>query len=44
VQLLPTIRPAPAAPPVGGSIQVWIWLGLALAVIVVGGYVLSLRR
>jgi hypothetical protein len=44
VQLLPTIRPAPAAPPVGASIDLWIWLGLALAVIVIGGYVLSLRR
>jgi hypothetical protein len=44
VQFLPTIRPAPAAPPVGASIEPWIWLGLALAVIVVGGYLLSLRR
>jgi hypothetical protein len=44
VQLLATIRPAPAAPPVGASVELWIWLGLALAVIVVAGYVLSLRR
>jgi hypothetical protein len=44
MQFLPTIRPAPAAPPVGASIELWIWLGLALAVIVVGGYLLSLRR
>jgi hypothetical protein len=44
VQLLPTIRPAPAAPPVGASVELWIWLVLALAVVVVGGYVLSLRR
>jgi hypothetical protein len=44
VQLLPTVYPAPAAPPVGGSIGPWLWLWLVLAVIVIGGYVLSLRR
>jgi hypothetical protein len=44
VQLLATVQPAPAAPPVGGSIHLWIWAVLVLAVIVVGGYVLSLRR
>jgi hypothetical protein len=44
VQLLATLRPAPAAPATGGSIAGWIWLGIALAVIVIGGYILSLRR
>jgi hypothetical protein len=44
VQLLATIRPAPAAPPVGASVELWIWLGVALALIVVGGYILGLRR
>jgi hypothetical protein len=44
LQVIPTIRPAPAAPPVSGSIAAWIWLGVVLAVLVVGGYVLSLRR
>jgi hypothetical protein len=44
VQLLPTVYPAPAAPPVGSSIGSWLWLWLVLAVIVIGGYVLSLRR
>jgi hypothetical protein len=29
---------------VGGSIGPWLWLWLVLAVIVIGGYVLSLRR
>jgi hypothetical protein len=44
VQFLATIQPAPAAPPAGGSIELWIWLGLALAFIVIGGYILGLRR
>jgi hypothetical protein len=29
---------------VGSSIGSWLWLWLVLAVIVIGGYVLSLRR
>jgi hypothetical protein len=44
VQLLATIQPAPAAPAAGGSIELWIWLGVALAFVVVGGYILGLRR
>jgi hypothetical protein len=44
VLLLTTLRPAPAAPATGGSIGLWIWLGVALAFIVVGGYILGLRR
>jgi hypothetical protein len=44
VQILFTIRPAPAAPAGDGSITLWIWFGVVLAVVVIGGYVLSLRR
>jgi LPXTG-motif cell wall-anchored protein len=44
MQHLGTIRPAPPAPPTGGSITPWLFLVAALAVIVIAGYVLSLRR
>jgi hypothetical protein len=44
VQHLATIRPAPPAPPAGGSITLWIWLGVILAIVVIAGYVLALRR
>ncbi|MFL5962584.1 MAG: hypothetical protein ACJ757_06790 [Gaiellaceae bacterium] len=44
MQHLANIRPAPAAPPVGSSVAIWIWLSIGLAVVVVGGYVLSSRR
>jgi hypothetical protein len=36
--------PVPAGPVPGGSMTVWIWLVVVLAVIVVGGFVLSSRR
>jgi hypothetical protein len=42
--LLAEFRPAPAAPNVGSSIHLWIWVGVVLAVVVIGGYVLSSRR
>jgi len=38
------IRPAPAASPAGESITLWIWFTVALAVVVIGGYVLASRR
>jgi hypothetical protein len=38
------LRPAPPAPPAGGSIALWIWLVVALGLIVIAGYVLGLRR
>ena len=41
---LATIRPAPAAPAAAGSITLWIWFGVLLAVVVIGGYVLASRR
>jgi len=41
---LAMIRPAPAAPPAGGSVTLWIWFTVALAVVVIGGYVLASRR
>jgi hypothetical protein len=44
VQYLATVRPAPAAPPADGSVALWIWFGVVLAVIVIGGYVLASRR
>jgi hypothetical protein len=44
VQHLATIKPAPAAPPTGASMAVWIWFVVALAVVVIGGYVLASRR
>ena len=44
VQHISIIRPAPAAPPAGGSITLWIWFGVALAIVVIGGYVLASRR
>jgi hypothetical protein len=43
VQLLANIHPAPAANAAGGSIASWIWLGVALAIVVILGYVLSSR-
>jgi|GEM_PF-513102 len=36
--------PAPAAPAAAGSITLWIWFGVVLAVVVIGGYVLTSRR
>jgi hypothetical protein len=39
-----TIRPAPAAPPGGASITLWIWFGVVLAAVVIGGFVLVSRR
>jgi hypothetical protein len=44
VQHIAIIRPAPAAPPTGGSMAMWFWLAVVLAVVVIGGYVLALRR
>ena len=44
VQHFATIRPAPAAQTAGGSIALWIWLVVALGVVVIGGYVLASRR
>jgi hypothetical protein len=44
VQHLGTIRPAPPAPPAGGWITPWICLAVALALVVIVGYVVSLRR
>lgn len=44
VQHLAIIRPAPAAPAAAGSITLWIWFGVALAIVVIGGYVLASRR
>jgi hypothetical protein len=38
------IRPAAAAPSAGGSIALWIWFSLALAIVVIAGYVLASRR
>jgi hypothetical protein len=38
------IRPAPALPAPGGSIDEWLWLCLALAVLIVCGLVLASRR
>jgi hypothetical protein len=38
------IRPAAAAPTAGGSITLWIWFGVVLAIVVIGGYVLASRR
>ena len=44
VQHLAIIRPAPAAPSADGSVTLWIWFGVALAIVVIGGYVLASRR
>jgi hypothetical protein len=44
VQHFANIRPAPAAPTAGGSIALWIWVAAALAIVVIGGYVLASRR
>lgn len=44
VQLLAHLRPAPAAPAAGSSIALWLWVSVMLAVVVIGGYVLSSRR
>jgi hypothetical protein len=44
VQHLANIRPAPPAPSAGGSLTVWLWFSVVLAVVVVGGYVLTSRR
>jgi hypothetical protein len=44
VEFLANLRPAPAAPPAGGSIALWVWLVVALAVVVVAGLVVSSRR
>ena len=44
VQRLANIRPAPAAPVADGSMAVWIWFGVALAIVVIGGYILASRR
>ena len=44
MQHFANIRPAPAAPSAGGSIALWVWFGVALAIVVIGGYVLASRR
>jgi hypothetical protein len=44
MQHVANIRPAPAAPPTGGSLAIWIWFAVALAIVVIGGYVLASRR
>lgn len=44
VQYFATIRPAPAAPPVGASITWWLVAVVVLSVIVVSGVVLTSRR
>jgi len=44
VQHFANIRPAPAATTAGGSIALWVWFGVALAVVVIAGYVLASRR
>jgi hypothetical protein len=44
VLLATAFRPAPPAPPPAGSLASWVWLGIALAVVVAGGVVLASRR
>ncbi|HUZ82914.1 MAG TPA: hypothetical protein VMU73_11790 [Gaiellaceae bacterium] len=44
MQLLASLHPFRQATVPGGSITSWIWLAIALAVIVAGGLVLSSRR
>jgi hypothetical protein len=41
---LASIKPAPPAPPAESSIALWIWFAVALAVVVIGGYMLASRR
>lgn len=42
--LLETLHPAPPAPLPDGSLDGWIWLTVVLAVVVLGGIVLTSRR
>jgi hypothetical protein len=44
VQHVAIIRPAPPAPTTGGSIALWIWFGVVLAIVVIAGSVLASRR
>jgi len=44
VRFVAGIHPVAPAPPPGGSLESWIWLIVALAVIVVGGVVLASRN
>ena len=44
VHLLANLHPAPAAPSTAGSMTTWIWVGLMLAVFLVGAFVLTSRR
>jgi hypothetical protein len=42
--LTASIHPLPPAPPPDGSLEGWIWLIVALVVLVIGGVVLASRH
>jgi len=44
VQLLADLHPAAPATPPAGSLAGWIWLGIAVAIIVAGGLLIASRR
>ena len=39
-----TLRPAPPVPPPGGSLAAWIWVVVALAIVVAAGVVVASRH
>jgi hypothetical protein len=44
VPLFETLRPAPPVPPPGGSLAAWIWVVVALAIVVAAGVVVASRH
>jgi hypothetical protein len=44
VQLLLDLHPAAPAPTPGGSLSGWVWLGVAVAIVVAGGLLIASRR
>ena len=42
--LLANLHPVAPAPPPGASIMGWIWVGVVLAVVALGGFLIASRR